>query len=317
MRSETDIDHRKQVADHILELRYNTPMVRLRRLSPRGHAEILVKLEFFSPSSSVKDRIALYMIEEAERRGELKPGYRIVEVSTGNTGIAFALAAAIKGYPITIIMPEEMSEERKMVMRVYGADLIFTPGGESDVDRALAKAKEILEGDEKTWMPAQFDNMDNVMAHERTTGPEIVQQAGEDISAFVAGVGTGGTLTGVARYFRKCGVKASIVAVEPENCPILSKGICGRHIIEGIGDGFIPKVLDTRLIDRIELVSDEEAITVARRLAREEGILCGISSGANVAAAIRVASELEEGEKVVTIIPDTGMRYFSTDLFRR
>jgi len=306
-----------QVADHILELRYNTPMVRLRKLSPRGHAEVLAKLEFFSPSSSVKDRIALYMIEEAERRGELKPGYRIVEVSTGNTGIAFALAAAIKGYPITIIMPEEMSEERKMVMRAYGADLIFTPGGESDVDKALAKAKEILEGDEKTWMPGQFDNMDNVMAHEKTTGPEIVRQAGEDISAFVGGVGTGGTLTGVARFFKKRGIKATIVAVEPENCPTLSKGICGRHSIEGIGDGFIPKVLDTGLIDRVELVSDEEAIAVARRLAREEGILCGISSGANVAAAVRIASELEEGEKVVTVIPDTGMRYFSTDLFRK
>jgi len=198
-----------KVANHIMELRYNTPMVRLGKLSPPDHAEVLAKLEFFSPSSSVKDRIALHMIEEAERRGKLRPGYRIVEASTGNTGVTFSLAAAIKGYPITIVMPRKMSEERKMVMRAYGAKLIFTPGGESDVSRALALAKKILSEEEKTWMPGQFDNRDNISAHEMTTGPEIVEQAGEDIKAFVTGVGTGGTLTGVARYLKGRGIDAT------------------------------------------------------------------------------------------------------------
>jgi len=292
-------------------------MVRLSKVVPEGAGCVLGKLEFFSPSGSVKDRIALYMIEEAERRGELKPGHRIVEASTGNTGIAFALASAVKGYPITIVMPEGMSEERKMVMRAYGAELVFTPGGESDVDKSLDKAREMLEEDEKTWMPAQFDSYDNVAAHRKTTGPEIVEQAGGNIDAFVAGVGTGGTLMGVAEYVEERGIDCRIVAVEPAGCPTLSKGEWGTHAIEGIGDGFVPRILDLDRIDDIELVTDEDAIRMAKRLAREEGILCGISSGANVVAAGRVALEMGKESRVVTMIPDTGMRYFSTDLFKK
>ncbi len=307
--------HTMKIADNILELRNNTPMLRLRRVPEEGLADVLVKLEFFSPGASVKDRIAPFMIEQAEERGELKPGYRIVEASTGNTGIAFSLAAAVKGYPITIVMPEGMSDERKKVMEAYGADMVYTPGAESDVDKALDKAQELIEEDEKTWMPAQFDSKDNVIAHQTTTGPEIIEQAGEDIGAFVAGVGTGGTLMGVALHFREQGLDSRIVAVEPAGCPTLTKGEWGIHAIEGIGDGFVPQILDVDVIDRIEVVTDDEAIQMAKRLAREEGILCGISSGANVVAALRQAEELGE-DKVVTMIPDTGMRYFSTNLFR-
>lgn len=306
-----------KVANHILELRCNTPMLILRNIAPESGAQVLIKLEFFNPSASVKDRIALYMIEEAERRGELKPGKRIVEASSGNTGIAFALAAAIKGYPITIVMPERMSEERKMVIRAYGADLVFTPGTEVGVDLAMAKAKEILESSEDYWMPGQFENIDNVRAHQLTTGPEIVEQAGSDLKAFIAGVGSGGTLTGVGRYFKEQGIDAQIVAVEPEGCSAILYGENGDHRIEGIGDGFIPQVLDTDIISSVEVVSDEDAILMARRLAREEGIMGGISSGANVIAALRVAEKLGPGDKVVTLAPDTGMRYFSTDLFEK
>jgi cysteine synthase A len=306
-----------KVANHILELSCSTPMVKMRRIVPKSGADVLAKLEFFNPSASVKDRIALYMIEEAEKRGDLKPGYRIVEASTGNTGIAFALAAAIKGYPITIVMPERMSEERKMVMRAYGAEMVFTPGAEVGVDLAMAKAKEILESTEKAWMPGQFNNIDNVKAHQLTTGPEILEQAGRDVRAFVAGVGSGGTLTGVARHFHEEKIDATIVAVEPEGCSAILENQSGDHRIEGIGDGFIPEVLDTDLVDRVEIVSDEDAIIMARRMAREEGILCGISSGANIIAALRVAEDMGPGDRVVTMVPDTGMRYFSTDLFEK
>jgi cysteine synthase A len=306
-----------KVANHILELRCNTPMLKLRNITPESGAQVLIKLEFFNPSASVKDRIALFMIEEAERRGELVPGKRIVEASSGNTGIAFALAAAIKGYPMTIVMPEKMSEERKMVIRAFGADLVFTPGTEVGVDLAMAKAREILESSDDYWMPGQFENIDNVRAHQLTTGPEIVEQAGSDVKAFIAGVGSGGTLTGVGRCFRENGIEAQIVAVEPEGCSAILYGENGDHRIEGIGDGFIPEVLDTDLITRVEVVSDEDAILMARRLAREEGVLGGISSGANVTAALRVAEELGPGDKVVTLAPDTGMRYFSTDLFEK
>ncbi|MDH7509091.1 MAG: cysteine synthase A [Methanomassiliicoccales archaeon] len=305
-----------KVVSSILELRGNTPMIKLNRVVPPSFANIYAKLEYFSPTGSVKDRIAAYMIEEAEKRGELKPGYRIVEATTGNTGIAFALAGAMKGYRVTIVMPEGMSDERKKILRALGAEIIYTPGSETDVDKCIKKVREIQESDSRVWVPSQFTSMDNVLAHETTTGPECVEQIGRNIDAFVAGVGSGGTLMGVARYFKKVGINANIVAVEPEECSVIKKGNKGPHRIEGIGDGFIPEIVDTKLITRVELVSDTEAIEMARRLAREEGILCGISAGANVAASIRIAEELGVGKNVVTIIPDTGMRYFSTDLFK-
>lgn len=304
-----------KIADSILDLRFNTPMVRLTRIVPRGCAEVLAKLEFLSPSGSVKDRIALYMIEQAERRGELKPGYRIVEATTGNTGIAFALAGMLKGYRVTIVMPEGMSDERKKILRAYGADLVFTAGTETAVDECVRKVEDIRRSQNDVWIPGQFKSQDNVRAHQTTTGPEIVKQVGRDVDAFVAGVGSGGTLIGVAKHFKESGIDAEIVAVEPAECAVMSGGRNGPHRIEGIGDGFIPEIVDMTLINGVEVVSDAEAIEMARRLAREEGILAGISSGANVAAAIAVAERLGKGKRVVTVIPDTGMRYFSTDLF--
>jgi cysteine synthase A len=305
-----------KVVDNILDARCNTPMVRLRRIVPNDCAEILAKVEFFGPSGSVKDRIAAFMIEEAEKRGDLKPGYRIIEATTGNTGIAFALAGLVKGYRVTVVMPEGMSEERKKVVRAYGAEIVFTSGSETAVDRCVEKVEELRSSDGKVWVPGQFTSLDNVRAHQRTTGPEIIKQAGRDIEAFVAGVGSGGTLMGVARCFKEEGIKAKIVAVEPEECAVMSGGRNGPHRIEGIGDGFVPEIVDINLITDIEVVSDGDAINMARRLAREEGILGGISSGANVAAAINLGKRLGKGRKVVTLIPDTGMRYFSTDLFK-
>jgi len=305
-----------KVADSILDTRCNTPMVRLRRIVPEDCAEILAKIEFFGPSGSVKDRIAAFMIEEAEKRGDLKPGYRIVEATTGNTGIAFALAGLVKGYRVTIVMPKEMSEERKKVLRAYGADIVFTPGSETAVDKCVEKVGEIRASDSKVWVPGQFTSFDNVRAHQRTTGPEILKQAGRSIDAFVAGVGSGGTLMGVARCFKEERINARIVAVEPAECAVMSGGCSGPHRIEGIGDGFVSGIVDMNLVTDIEVVGDGDAIAMARRLAREEGILGGISSGANAAAAINVGRRLGKGKKVVTLIPDTGMRYFSTDLFK-
>lgn len=305
-----------KVLESILDTRYNTPMVRLRRIAPKNCAEILAKIEFIGPSGSVKDRIAAFMIEEAEKRGDIKPGYRIVEATTGNTGIAFALAGLVKGYRVTIVMPRGMSDERKKVLKAYGAEIVFTPGSETEVDKCVEKVDEIRLSDPNVWVPGQFTSFDNVRAHLKTTGPEIIKQAGRDIDAFVAGVGSGGTLMGVATCFKKRGINARIVAVEPEECAVMSDGRCGPHRIEGIGDGFIPDIVDTDLITDVEVVSDEDAIKIARRLAREEGILGGISAGANVAAAIKVGMRLGKGRKVVTVIPDTGMRYFSTDLFK-
>jgi len=305
-----------RIADSILDARCDTPMVRLHKVVPKDSAEILAKIEFFGPSGSVKDRIAAFMIERAEERGDLRPGYRIVEATTGNTGIAFALAGLVKGYPVTIVMPQGMSEERKKILRAYGAEVLFTSGSETDVDKCLEMVNRIRASDDKVWVPGQFTSTDNVLAHEMTTGPEIVRQAGKNIDAFVAGVGSGGTLMGVARHFMKEGIGARIVAVEPEECAILSGGRNDRHRIEGIGDGFIPEIVDSDLIDDIETVRDSDAIAMARRLAGEEGVLCGISSGANVVAALRSGRRLGKGGRVVTLIPDTGMRYFSTDLFK-
>jgi len=303
-----------KVANSVLDVIGSTPMVRLNRITASLDREILVKLEFLNPSGSLKDRIARYIVEEAERLGQLTKGSVIAEATTGNTGIAFAMVAAVKGYRMIVVMPEGMSEERKKTIRAYGAKLIFTPGSESDVDLCLRKLDELKRTVPKLWTPAQFSNLDNVRAHEETTGKEILDQTGGRLDAFVAGVGTGGTLTGVARAIRKKIPRAKVVAVEPAECPILSGGKKGSHRIEGIGDGFIPEILNMGLVDDVIRVSDVDAIKMARRLALEEGIFAGISSGANVKAALDLARILPRDSRIVTMAPDTGMRYLSTDL---
>jgi len=303
-----------KVANSVLDVIGFTPMIRLNRITASLDREILVKLEFLNPSGSLKDRIARYIVEEAERSGHLTKGSVIAEATTGNTGIAFAMVAAVKGYRMIVVMPEGMSDERKKTIRAYGAELIFTPGSESDVDLCLRKLDELKKTIPKVWIPAQFSNLDNVRAHEETTGKEILDQTGGRLDAFVAGVGTGGTLTGVARAIRKKIPRVKVVAVEPAECPILSGGKKGSHRIEGIGDGFIPEILDMGLVDDVIRVSDVDAIKMARRLALEEGIFAGISSGANVKAALDLARILPRDSRIVTMAPDTGMRYLSTDL---
>jgi cysteine synthase A len=311
-----DWNSRSRIATSILDVAGLTPMVELRRVTDGVDARICGKLEFFNPSQSVKDRILPFMVAEAERRGDLKPGMSIIEASTGSTGIATSMVGAAKGYPVVIVMPEGMSEERKQSILAYGAELVLTPGGESDVDLTLEKVEELkAAAPGKYWEAGQFVNWDNVAAHERTTGPEIWEQTEGKIDIFVASQGTGGTLTGVARYLRAQNRNIKIFAVEPEECPILSGGSWGPHQIEGIGDGFIPEILDENMLDGVVTVSSQDSIDMARRLAREEGILCGISSGCNVQAALKLARAYPEARVIVTMIVDTGLRYFSTPLF--
>jgi cysteine synthase A len=255
------------------------------------------------------------MFERAERRGELKPGMTILECSTGNAGIACSFVAAVKGYPCIIVMPEGMSEERKKIDIAYGTEMVYTPGGESDVDLALARLEEIRGHDpDKYWVPSQFDNPDNIQAHFKTTGPEIWEQVRGKIDAYVGTQGTGGQITGIGRYLRKHNPKVKLFAAEPAECPLLARREWGEHKIEGIGDGFVPRDLDLSLLDGIVTVKSDEALEMARLLAKEEGIFCGISSGANVLAAIKVARRHREMKRIVTMICDSGQRYFSTEL---
>ena len=309
-------DRNRKSAKSILDCIGCTPMVRLNRVAADVKPKIFVKLEYFSPSGSLKDRIYLNMIERAERRGDLKPGMTILECSTGNGGIACSFIAAVKGYPCVIVMPEGMSEERKKMDMAYGAEMIYTPGGESDVDLALQRLAEIRRQDpSKYWVPSQFDNPDNIKAHYKTTGPEIWRQTRGKIDAYVATQGTGGQLTGIGRYLRERHRKVKLYAGEPAECPLLSKREWGEHKIEGIGDGFVPRDLDLSLLSGVVTVTSDEALRMARRLAKEEGIFCGISSGANVVAAIKVAKQYPKMKRIVTMICDTGQRYFSTELF--
>jgi len=292
-----------------------TPLVRLARVTTGIAPAVYLKLEWYGPSGSLKDRIYLHMFERAEARGELRPGMRVLECSTGNAGIACAFVAAVKGYACTIVMPEGMSDERKKIMRAYGADLVFTPGGESDVDLALQRLSEIRAGDPTGyWVPGQFSNTDNVEAHYRTTGPEIWEQCGGLIGAFVAAQGSGGTLSGVGRYLREQDDRIRLYAVEPDECALLARRAWGPHGIEGIGDGFIPENLDVSLLSGVITVTTEEAIAAARRLAAEEGIFCGISTGSNVAAALKLARRHPGLAPIVTMANDTGQRYFTTAL---
>jgi cysteine synthase A len=292
-----------------------TPLVRLDRVTDGARPAIYLKLEWYGPSGSLKDRIYLHMFDRAEARGDLKPGMRVLECSTGNAGIACAFVAAVKGYGCTIVMPVGMSEERKKIMRAYGADLVFTPGGESDVDLALARLETIRRGDPQGyWVPGQFSNADNVDAHYRTTGPEIWEQCGGILGAFVDAQGSGGTLTGVGRYVRERDDRVRLYAVEPAECALLARRAWGPHGIEGIGDGFIPDNLDVALLSGVITTTTAESIAMARRLAAEEGIFCGISTGCNVAAALKLARRHPEMPAIVTMANDTGQRYFSTPL---
>jgi cysteine synthase len=303
------------VAHSPLDLIGHTPVVRLNRITGKDDAEIWAKLENFNPGGSVKDRICLAMVEAAEKAGRIKPGDTLVEPTSGNTGIGLALVAAVKGYNLILTMPDTMSEERRSLLVAYGAKLVLTPDTRG-MHGAISKAEELVRENPGYYMPQQFSNPANPEMHYRTTGPELVEQL-ERIDAFVAGVGTGGTISGAGRYLHEhCKTKVQVVAVEPKNSPVLSGGEPGFHKIQGIGAGFVPKNLDTRSYDEIITVSDEDAIRFARRLAREEGILVGISSGANCCAALQIAKRLGKGKVVAVVFCDTGERYLTTDLFQ-
>lgn len=301
--------------DSIVDTTFNTPMVRLRRIIPEGHATVFVKCEYFNPMSSVKDRIAAAMIEDAEKSGKLKPGTEIIEPTSGNTGIALAFVAAARGYRLTLCMPESMSMERRVLLRALGSNLVLTPASEG-MPGAIRKAGELVQATANAWMPQQFENPANPAVHERTTGPEIWDDTKGRIDMIVAGVGTGGTITGVTRHIRRFKPDFQAIAVEPAASPVISGGRPAPHKIQGIGAGFVPRNLDTSLINGVETVTNEEAFEWARRLAKEEGIFAGISSGANVAAAARVAARPEnKGRSIVTIMCSFGERYLSTALF--
>ncbi len=293
----------------------NTPLLRLNRLGRESGAEILVKLESRNPGFSVKDRIGLAMLEAGESSGEIGPQTVIIEPTSGNTGIALALLCAAKGYRLILTMPETMSLERRALLKHFGAELVLTPGPEG-MSGAIRRARELREETADSFMPDQFSNPANPETHRRTTAEEIWRATNGEIDIFVAGVGTGGTITGVGEVCKKRRPGLRAVAVEPADSPVLSGGKPGPHKIQGIGAGFIPEVLNTAILDEIIAITNEEAIDTARRLAREEGILCGISSGANVLAALRLAERPENrGKKIVTVICDTGERYLSTPLF--
>lgn len=306
---------RRTPASSVLDTAGFTPVVRLTRVTDGVDAEIYVKLEYYGPSGSVKDRILPFLVAGAEERGDLKPGMTIIEGTTGNTGIATAMTGAALGYPVVIVMPEGMSDERKKTIQAYGAELILTPGAESDVDLVLDRVRALKAENPGTyWEVSQFSNPDNVEAHRRTTGPELWEQMDGRLDAFVDAQGTGGTLTGVASYLREQSGDVKVFAVEPSECPILAGGGWGPHRIEGIGDGFIPDNLHIEVLDGVVEVSSGEAITMARRLAREEGIFCGISSGCNVAGAVKLARAYPDLRRILTMVNDNGLRYLSTEL---
>jgi cysteine synthase A len=302
----------ERIADNVLELIGNTPLVRLARISPEGGAEICGKMESLNPAGSVKDRIALSMVEAAEEQGLLKPGSTIVEPTSGNTGIGLAMVAAVKGYKLILTMPEDMSIERRRLLTRFGAQLVLTPAIEG-MSGAVYAAQEMNEA-KGYFMPQQFQNLANPEIHRRTTAREILRQTDGKIDAFVAGVGTGGTITGVGEVIKQQRPDLHVVAVEPTKSPVLAGGKAGIHGIQGIGASFVPGVLNRAVYDELIAVKDEDAFAMTARLTREEGLLVGISSGGNVFAALQVAKKLGPGKRVVTVLCDTGERYLSVNL---
>ncbi|MFH1836783.1 MAG: cysteine synthase A [Candidatus Omnitrophota bacterium] len=304
-----------KIYDDITKTTGNTPLIRLNRIGSDLPGKIIVKAEFFNPLSSVKDRIGVAMLNAAEKEGKIKKGTVIIEPTSGNTGIALAFVSAARGYKLILTMPDTMSSERRALLRILGAEIVLTPG-EKGMKGAVEKAEELVKNTEKAFMPQQFNNEANPAIHRENTAREIWDDTDGTVDIFVAGIGTGGTITGVGEMLKEKDPGIRIVGVEPEGSPVLSGGNPGPHKIQGIGAGFIPKVLKKELIDEIITISDEEAGEYARRLAREEGLLVGISGGANVAASIRIAERKEnKGKNIVTILPDAGERYLSTWLF--
>lgn len=302
-----------KIADNVLELVGNTPMVRLGRIVPAGSAEVLGKMESLNPAGSVKDRIALNMINAAERDGKLKPGDTIVEPTSGNTGIGLAMVAAVKGYKLIVTMPEDMSLARRDLLARYGAQVVLTPAIEG-MTGAVYAAQELIAKNKGAFMCQQFENAANPDIHRRTTAVEILEATGGKIDAFVAGVGTGGTITGVGEVLReKLGASVLIVAVEPARSPVLQGGRAGVHAIQGIGASFVPGILNKDVYNEVMSCTDEDAIEMSRRLCKEEGLLVGISAGANVWASIKVARKLGAGKRVVTVLCDTGERYLQME----
>ena len=303
-----------KIADNILALAGNTPLVRINKLN-QSKAELLAKLEYFNPGGSAKDRVGIAMIEEAEKQGLLKPGALIIEPTSGNTGIALAIAAAVKGYHLVLTMPDTMSTERRKLAAAFGAEIVLSEGSKG-MAGAIAKAEELRDANPGSFIPQQFENPANALAHYKTTGPEIWNDTDGEIAAFVAGVGTGGTLTGVGKFLKEKNPAVKIIAVEPDTSAVLSGKPAGAHGLQGIGAGFIPKVLDTELIDEVITVALDDALETARQAASGEGIMVGISSGAALFAALELAKRPEYANKrIVVLLPDTGERYLSTKLW--
>lgn len=306
-----------KIYNSVAELIGHTPLLQANNFSKANNlkANILVKLEYFNPAGSVKDRIAKAMIEQAEKEGKLKPGSVIIEPTSGNTGIGLASVAAARGYKAILTMPETMSIERRNLLKAYGAEIVLTDGSKG-MKGAIAKAEELAKNTPNSFIPSQFTNKANPAAHEATTGPEIWDDADGKVAAFVAGVGTGGTLSGVSNYLKKQDASVHVVAIEPATSPVLSKGQAGPHKIQGIGAGFVPETLDTKSYDEVIAVANDDAFKYGRQFSHSEGILVGISSGAALAAAVELAKRPEyEGKNIVVLLPDTGDRYLSTELF--